>query len=131
MIYEKNGYEPGVEGTAAPEEGRTALAPPTVVEPPAVASDQAGGRSNSDRFLFDLAPGWALGFDDLQWILLKRYNPGRGHRRWPWKGVSFIASEKRFLERVIREKRVPLTPEGRAQLNALPATFREFLATRR
>jgi hypothetical protein len=45
-----------------------------------------------------------------------------------WRPVAFIASEKRFLERVLRDKAVPITPEGRALLNALPGTFREFKA---
>ena len=33
-------------------------------------SDAATQSKNRDRFLFDPAPGWALGYDDNQWIIL-------------------------------------------------------------
>ena len=31
--------------------------------------DAATQSKNRDRFLFDLAPGWALGYDNNQWIV--------------------------------------------------------------
>jgi hypothetical protein len=94
----------------------------------AAASNRHLGRTCGDRFLFYLTPKWAIGFDDRQWILLKaRHAGGRG---WPWRPVCFIALERRGLERVIREKLVPVTPQGQACLNALPDTFKEFLGRR-
>ena len=32
--------------------------------------DTATQSKNQDRFLFDQAPGWALGYDSNQWIIL-------------------------------------------------------------
>jgi hypothetical protein len=40
-----------------------------------------------------------------------------------WKQVSFVRSTRAILERCIREKGIELSPDGRAALDALPATF--------
>ena len=75
---------------------------------------------NRDRFLFDLAPGWALGYDKNQWIVLRSRNlrTQRG-----WKAVSFIGCEKTTLLRVLREKGVELNPEAQVNLDLFPDTF--------
>jgi hypothetical protein len=77
----------------------------------------------SDRHLFDLAPDWALGYDEKQWIVLKvRQKNGVVS----WRSVSFIASNKRVLARVLDELGVPVTDLGQQSLDQLPARFRDW-----
>ncbi len=45
-----------------------------------------------------------------------------------WRGVSFIGSTKRVLDRCVREAGVVLTAEATARLDALPETFLDFIA---
>ncbi len=54
---------------------------------------------------------------------------GRQHRRLrlAW-GFPFIGSEKRILRRCIQERSIVLTVEAQARLDALPETFRDFIA---
>ena len=78
-----------------------------------------------DRIFLRLSEGWALGFDKLQWMVMRRRK--RREERY-WQPVSFIASEKRILERVLREMGAEVTPKGRAGIDSLRSTFREWLA---
>lgn len=78
-----------------------------------------------DRVIFQLSENWKLGFDPLQWIILRARNR-RGQREW--RPVTFIPSKKLTLERCIAEKGIQPTPEARAKLDALPDTFKEWLA---
>ena len=91
----------------------------------------------ADKPLFDLdAEGrWRLAYDRQQWVVQRRTKKARvSHTEGGsiadsgWRGVSFIGSEKRVLRRVLREKAVILTVEAQARLDALPLTFRDFLA---
>ena len=67
---------------------------------------------------------WALAFDRLQWIVQhRRGKPGREQ----WRPVSFVATDRRVLQRVLCENGVELTPETQAALESLPGTFRGFL----
>ena len=77
----------------------------------------------NDRILIELAPGWAIGADNLQWMLM-RAKIRRGQR--DWTPVAFIASEKRILRRVLRENGVEPTPEAARYLDALPPTFKQW-----
>ncbi len=43
---------------------------------------------------------------------------------------DYIGSEKRILWRCIRERRIALTPEAQARLDALPEKFQDFLVER-
>ncbi|MDP6676838.1 MAG: hypothetical protein QGI29_04655, partial [Pirellulales bacterium] len=79
----------------------------------------------TDRILFELADGWALGHDKRQWMIMRARNR-RGER--DWQPVSFIASEKRILERCIREKGIQPTSVARSKLNTLPNQFRDWIA---
>ena len=65
--------------------------------------DAATQSKNRDRFLFDLAPCWALGYDNNQWIVLKARddNSKKGQR---WRAVSFIGSNKLVLMRTLRRR---------------------------
>jgi hypothetical protein len=77
----------------------------------------------TDRHLFDLAPGWALGADSNQWMLLRV----RKRRDETYhQAISFIGSTKTVLLRVLREKGVQPAPEAHALLQALPEKFRDF-----
>ena len=92
-------------------------------------------------FTLDAEGRWRLSYDSNQWVLQrakKRRTPRRQRpplsalERAPssimdWRGVSFIAGEKRVLRRCIREAGVVLTPEARARLDALPETFLDFV----
>ena len=68
---------------------------------------------------------WALACDRLQWVVQhRRGKPGREQ----WRPVSFVATDRRVLLRVLRENGVEFTPEARTALESLPDTFRGFLA---
>ncbi len=91
----------------------------------------------ADKPLFSLdAEGrWRLAYDRQQWVVQRRTKKARvsdtergSIADSGWRGVSFVGSEKRVLRRVIREKAVILTVEAQARLDALPETFRDFLA---
>lgn len=77
----------------------------------------------SIRWIADLAHGWALGADELQWIVLRRRNK---RTQTGWKPVSFIASNKTTLRRVLREKGVRLDAKAERQLDALDENFLEW-----
>ena len=72
-----------------------------------------------DLPLFDLAPGWRLAHDPLQWVLQRKHGS-------KWRSLHFIATKKTVLERVLREEGVILTPDSRRAVDALPETFNEW-----
>ena len=77
----------------------------------------------NDQFLIDLAPGWALGLDQKQWIIYRAYFKRDTARLLP---VSFIGSTKATLRRCIHEFEIQLTPEASEYLDGLPDTFRAW-----
>ena len=52
----------------------------------------------TDGVFLRLSDRWAISFDRLQWLVMQQKGRGR------WKAVAFVASEKRVLLRVLREK---------------------------
>ncbi len=77
----------------------------------------------ADRLFLNLSDGWALGYDRLQWIVLRR----RKRRvQAYWQPVGYIASEKRILRRVLRENGVEPNPAAAEYLDAMPDTFSEW-----
>jgi hypothetical protein len=64
--------------------------------------------------------GWALGADDLQWILLRRRKGPQ-----PWYGVSFVSSTKDILARCMKEAGIS-ADEVEMVLEDLPDTFRKW-----
>jgi len=56
----------------------------------------------SDRIFLRLNENFALGADELQWILYRR--PPRKGLPDSWDGISFIRSTKAILLRCMREK---------------------------
>ena len=85
----------------------------------------------SDQFLIDLAPGWVLGFDARQWVLMTVDKTPPGAENNPagarLRAVSFIASTKRVLRRCIHENEIELTPEAAEYIDTMPETFRPWL----
>ncbi len=91
----------------------------------------------ADKPLFNLdAEGrWRLAYDRQQWVVQRRTQKARmrrieGHAIADsgWRGVSFVGGTKTTLRRVLGEKRVPLTAEAQASLDALPERFMDFIA---
>ena len=80
-------------------------------------------RSQTTGLLFNFSNGWALGADHCQWIVLRRRN---NRTQTGWKPVSFIASNKTTLRRVLREKGIRLDAKAERQLDALDETFLEW-----
>ena len=80
------------------------------------------GRDMSER-QFAVSGDWALGADNLQWILYRR------KAKTGWRAVSFVASTRQVLERCMREKGCePSTAKN--LLAGLPDTFDAWKATR-
>ena len=64
---------------------------------------------------------WALGADNLQWILYR----AKKSKTAPWVAQSFVSTTRDILDRCMREKGCP--EEDRAVLlNGLPSTFIEW-----
>ena len=78
----------------------------------------------SDRIIIELTPGWALGYDPLQWIVMRAK---KRREESYWNPVAFIATEKRILLRVLCEKGIQPIAEASNYLDAMPDTFREWL----
>ena len=96
-------------------------------------------------FILDTEGRWRLAHDSNQWVLQKA---GTRRTRRPtqrprtgrfevspgsildWRGVSFVGGKKSTLARLFREKGIILTSEAQAAMDALPATFLEWLASR-
>jgi hypothetical protein len=71
--------------------------------------------------IFSIAGDWALGTDEVQWILYRR----RSLRLGGWKGVSFVRSSRDILARCMREKGVD-EDTARLLLSGLPDTFDQW-----
>jgi hypothetical protein len=89
----------------------------------------------SDRIFLHLCPGWALGYNKLQWMIMKADKmPPEGVLSLPtarFRAVSFIACYKRVLCRVLREKGITPTPKAQSYIDAMPDTFREWQQLRK
>ena len=79
--------------------------------------------SVANEVLFDLNDKWRLGFDELQWIVMKKRIK---YGKTVYRPLSFIASRKLVLMRVLDEMGV--TPSGQANghLARLPDSFKAF-----
>jgi len=81
-----------------------------------------------DTFLFELADGWALQFDDAQWIICRER---KRHAQVVWHPVSFIGCTKSALLVGMRRKGINLTPEAQVKLDKMPERFRDWLQQHR
>ena len=83
-------------------------------------------------FTLDAESRWRLAFDAQQWVGQRRRRAPRRSERAGiadsgWRGVAFIGSTKATLACVLDEKRVVLTAEAAARLDALPERFMDFV----
>jgi hypothetical protein len=84
----------------------------------------------ADRIFLRLSERWALGADDLQWILYKprrEETPSELSSR-SWFPVAFVSSHKRHLLRHIRENRPQDEDTAASALASYPDTFGEWQA---
>ncbi len=75
-------------------------------------------------FVLDTKARWRLAYDSQQWVVQRRTQKPRARRfkghaitDSGWRAVSFVASTKRVLRRVLGEAGVILTPEAQARLD--------------
>jgi len=89
----------------------------------ALKDERRTGHSVVTEPFLVLTDRWRVAADDLQWILQHRTSNGI------WRGVSYVTSAKRILERCMRETGVPLgelNPSAYAALKRLPDTFQQW-----
>jgi hypothetical protein len=67
---------------------------------------------------------WALGADNLQWILYT----AQKSKTAPWVAMSFVSSSRDILERCMREKDTP-EDDREVLLAGLPPSFEEWKET--
>ena len=67
---------------------------------------------------FAIAGDWALGADNLQWILYRKWSRG-------WRAVSFVSSDRSILERCMRDDGCPELHRA-VLLAGLPPTFDQW-----
>ena len=83
----------------------------------------------TDRVFLRLGEGWALGYDQNQWIVMRsksdRSKPGQR-----WRAIAFVGSTRAVLMRVLRESGAEIAPDARVAVDSLPETFLEWLAVR-
>jgi hypothetical protein len=77
-----------------------------------------------ERVFLHLCRGWALGFDQCQWIVLRAKT--RGDEGY-WNPIDFIATKKTVLLRVLAERGIEPTPEATAYIEQMPDSFRKWL----
>ncbi|MCZ6813538.1 MAG: hypothetical protein O7F14_05745, partial [Alphaproteobacteria bacterium] len=75
-----------------------------------------------------LSENWALAYDNAQWIVQRRKAPSKKGGACRWAAVSFVASNKDILWRVLREKGAEIEPAAREYIDAMPDTFREWIS---
>ena len=92
-----------------------------------VSVGKVGRKAETNRFLFNLGDGWALGADEKQWMLLRAR---KRHAQTIWQPIAFIASTKSTLLRCMLENGAQPTVEARAKIDKLPERFLDWRKTR-
>ena len=82
----------------------------------------------TDTLFLRLSEKWALAYDKSQWIVQRRKAPGKKGGECRWAAVSFVASNKAVLLRVLREKGAQVDSAAREYIDAMPDTFREWIS---
>jgi hypothetical protein len=75
--------------------------------------------------LFRISGDWALGADELQWIVYRRHRRKGGDS---WDRIKFIRSTREHL--AYRLTQLALADDAQRLLDGLPETFEEWLAGR-
>ena len=76
--------------------------------------------------ILPLSEGWALGYDQNQWMLMRLRSRKKGEETY-WQPVSFIGSTKTVLRRVLAENGVTVCPEALAKIDAMPERFFDWI----
>lgn len=79
----------------------------------------------TDRLALILSEDWAVHYDNCQWMLSKARKL-RSERKWHPQG--YVGGRKATLERLTREKGVPITPEAQQVIDTWPDRFLDWLA---
>ncbi len=74
-------------------------------------------------FTLDANEKWALGYDRLQWMIMRAKKRRVGVT---WQPVKFITSRKANLLSTLAEIGVQPTSKAQAALDAMPDTFRDW-----
>ncbi len=82
----------------------------------------------ADTQFLRLSEKWALAFDKNQWIVQRRKAPGKKAGECRRVAVSFVASNKDILWRVLREKGAEIDPAAKEYIDTMPDTFREWIS---
>jgi hypothetical protein len=80
----------------------------------------------SDRIFLRLNENFAVGADELQWILYRRHAAvpeGSPLLLRDWRPISFVRSTKEILLRSMREKGCKPSHEAQLALDGMPPTF--------
>ena len=75
-----------------------------------------------DRQFLALNDRWNVAFDQNQWIVQKRTGT-------EWRSVSFIASDKRILQRILCSLDIIPTAEAKRTVRCLPDSFKDWYAS--
>ena len=76
----------------------------------------------TDRWFLAIYDPWALAHDRLQWKVRK--HPAGGWRDGS-RANTFLATDRRALRRVLREKGAHASPKAQKAVNRFSATFRD------
>ncbi len=82
----------------------------------------------ADTQFLRLSEKWALAYDNAQWIVQRRKAPSKKGGEYRWAAVSFVASNKDILWRVLREKGAEIDPAAREYIDAMPHRFLDWIA---
>ena len=75
----------------------------------------------ADKLLFNLNDKFRLACDAHQWVVQRRSG------KEAWHGIAFVGSKKADLWQIFTEKKIRLTDEAIAKVDALPNSFLRFL----
>ncbi len=81
-----------------------------------------------DTQFLRLSEKWALAYDNAQWIVQRRKAPSKKGGTCRWAAVSFVASNKDDLLRVLREEGAEIGPAAREYIDAMPHRFLDWIA---
>ncbi len=84
----------------------------------------------ADKQFLRLSERWALGYDNLQWIIQRRGSFDKKQGALRWQPLSFISSSRDILILTLREKGAVVDPEKMGEVLALPDTFQEWIGQR-
>ena len=117
---------PTVAANRSPNRSNTVpLNDPTGASPKPAYPKRSKSVGKSNRLALMLCNDWALLFDANQWILANARNVHSGRQ---WQPISYIASTKSTLRRVLMEKRIYPELAAEQAIDSWPERFLDWLA---